>query len=86
MKRVSLILGIFLALAASTEAVRFRCGILSFFGNDRACRLSCFVTGQKTGSCDEDNNCNCGEEESDLKKIIREKFQVTFMTNFNKPN
>ena len=45
------ILLLFLASAsvAPCSAVRFRCGIFSFLGNDRACRASCWVTGQKTG-------------------------------------
>ncbi|XP_059099507.1 uncharacterized protein LOC131893483 [Tigriopus californicus] len=61
----------FMALAPmESEAVRFRCGVFSFFGNDRACRLSCWVTGHKTGNCDEDDNCNCSETELDLSESI----------------
>lgn len=38
-----------LSLTTSAEAVSFRCGVFSFLGNDRACRASCWVTGQTSG-------------------------------------
>lgn len=34
---------------SQADAWRFRCGVLSFLGNDRACRAYCFASGQKTG-------------------------------------
>ncbi len=69
---IFLFLGVF--LIGQSDALRFRCGILSFFGNDRACRASCYIQGHDGGYCDDDDNCNCSEDDSYLKTIIREKF------------
>ena len=49
---LALSVALLLAVAPLPEAearVRFRCGIFSFFGNDRACRLSCWATDHETG-------------------------------------
>ncbi|TRY75776.1 hypothetical protein TCAL_07021 [Tigriopus californicus] len=70
-KLTLLSLAFFLSICPNPiEGIRFRCGILAFFGNDRACRASCWVVGRKTGFCDEVGNCNCQEEDLDLRQSI----------------
>jgi len=54
------------AFSAGGEAIRVRCGLLSFLPKDFACRSSCWAKWEKTGECDDDGNCVCAGESLDL--------------------
>ncbi len=67
-------IAVFLAAASthSANAVRFRCGVMSFLGKDFACSASCWLQGQTSGTCDADGNCNCSETDNGVLDKIKE--------------